>query len=102
MKIYSPKSPEDVTLKAERMRFMQEIEVYRKKIKGDKPIEKKADDKVRSGYYKRKKEKQKIRRKEKHELIKNNRKALVEVFGDAVFKRGWPISRQEIKFALGL
>ena len=48
MKIYSPKSPEDVTLKAERMRFMQEIEVYRKKIKGDKPIEKKAADKVRS------------------------------------------------------
>ena len=62
-KIYTPKSPEDVTLKAERMKFMQEIEVYRKKIKGDKPIEKKAAENAHTDYYKRKKEKQKIRRK---------------------------------------
>ena len=35
-------------------------------------------------------------------MIKSNRKALVEIFGDAVFKSGWPISRKEIKLALGL
>ena len=43
-----------------------------------------------------------MRRREKHELIKNNRKALVAIFGDAIFKRGWPVSRKEIKLALGL
>jgi hypothetical protein len=26
----------------------------------------------------------------------------VEIYGDAVFRRGWPISRKEIKEALGL
>ena len=55
-----------------------------------------------SDYYKKKKLRQKARRKEKHELIQSNRKALVEIFGDAVFKRGWPISRKEIKLALGI
>lgn len=50
----------------------------------------------------KKKERQKKRRQEKHELIKSNRKALVDIFGDAVFKSGWPISRKEIKLALGL
>ena len=53
-------------------------------------------------YFKKKKANQKRRRLEKHELIKKNRKALVEIFGDAVFKSGWPISRKEIKEALGI
>jgi len=35
-------------------------------------------------------------------MIKCNRKALEEIFGDAIYRRGWPISRKEIKLALGL
>lgn len=89
---FSVHSPEEIQLKAERKKFMQEIEEYRKKVLGKQGvIEQK---KVVSEHYKKKKQRQKGRRKEKHELIKSNRKALVEIFGDAVFKRGWPISRK--------
>lgn len=53
-------------------------------------------------YFKKKKASQKRRRKEKHELIKANRSQLVSIFGDAIFQRGWPVSRKEIKLALGI
>ena len=53
-------------------------------------------------YFRKKKDSQKRRRQEKHELIKKNRKELVKIFGNAIFERGWPISRQEIKQALGI
>ena len=53
-------------------------------------------------YFKKKKANQKRRRLEKHELIKKHRKELVKIFGDAVFSTGWPMSRREIKEALGL
>jgi hypothetical protein len=83
-----------VQLKAERQKFQQQIEEYRKTYV--------APDSKIPEYFKKKKAHQKERRKEKHELIKANRAKLVEIFGDAIFKRGWPVSRKEIKDALGL
>lgn len=59
-------------------------------------------DKVVPDYFRKKKDSQKRRRLEKHELIKKNRKELVKIFGNAIFESGWPISRQEIKQALGI
>ena len=53
-------------------------------------------------YFRKKKENQKRRRQEKHELIKKHKKELEKIFGDAVFQSGWPISRKEIKLALGI
>ena len=53
-------------------------------------------------YFKKKKASQKRRRQEKHELIKKNRKELVKIFGNAIFRSGWPVSREEIKHALGI
>jgi hypothetical protein len=53
-------------------------------------------------YFQKKKANQKRRRQEKHELIKKNKKALKEIFGNAIFRQGWPISRKEIKIALGI
>jgi hypothetical protein len=53
-------------------------------------------------YFRKKKASQKRRRQEKHEMIKANRKALVQLFGDAVFQSRWPVSRKEINLALGI
>lgn len=53
-------------------------------------------------YFQKKKANQKRRRQEKHELIKKNRKALYLIFGNTIYRSGWPISRKEIKTALGI
>lgn len=53
-------------------------------------------------YFQKKKASQKRRRLEKHNLIKKNRRALIEIYGAAIFQQGWPVSRKEIKAALGI
>jgi hypothetical protein len=53
-------------------------------------------------YFRKKKANQKRRRLEKHNLIQANKEALLALFGDVVFSKGWPISRKEIKLALGI
>ena len=53
-------------------------------------------------YFQKKKANQKRRRQEKHELIKKNKKALRSIFGNAIFRKGWPVSRKEIRMALGI
>lgn len=53
-------------------------------------------------YFQKKKASQKRRRQEKYQLIKQHKKRLVEIYGTAVFNRGWPITRKEILASLGL
>lgn len=53
-------------------------------------------------YFRKKKKNQRRRRKEKHQLIKAHKKELAQIFGDAIFQVGWPVSRSEIKLALGI
>lgn len=89
-------SPEELILKAERTKFIELIEKYRSSHPG-KPVHKSTPL-----YFLKKKACQARRRKEKHQLIKDNKDDLVEIFGDAIFKSGWPVSRKEIKFALGI
>lgn len=93
IKIYSPES---LILKAERAKFQVEIEKYRQSHPGVVP------HKETPLYFIKKKASQVRRRKDKHKLIKDNKEALVKIFGDAIFKSGWPVSRKEIKFALGI
>jgi hypothetical protein len=45
-------------------------------------------------YFQKKKASQKRRRLEKHELIKKNVKALYEIYGEAIYRTGWPVSRR--------
>jgi hypothetical protein len=65
---------------------MAKIEVYRTEQKSKvMPL---ISDKLVEDvplYFQKKKANQKRRRQEKHELIKKNRRALVDLFGNAVF-----------------
>jgi hypothetical protein len=42
-------------------------------------------------YFLKKKANQKRRRQIKHELIKKNRKALMQIYGAAIFQTCWPV-----------
>jgi hypothetical protein len=91
-------SPEGVVLKCARADCKASLEKWRK----EKPptIETVLD--VTPEYFRKKKANQKRRRLEKHNLIKKNRRALIEIYGSAIFQRGWPVSRKEIREALGI
>ena len=53
-------------------------------------------------YFRKRKDNQKRRRKEKHELIESNKETLAQIFGKAIYQKGWPVSRKDIKLALGI
>lgn len=69
------------------------MEKWRKKVEPE--IVEKVNEEIPL-YFRKKKASQKRRREEKHELIKKNRKRLYEIYGEAIYSRGWPISRKEI------
>lgn len=69
------------------------MEKWRKKVEPE--IVEKVNEEIPL-YFRKKKASQKRRRQEKHELIKKNRKRLYEIYGEAIYSRGWPISRREI------
>lgn len=53
-------------------------------------------------YFRKKKDNQKRRRLERWTLIESNKETLLEIFGKVIFSKGWPVSRRDIKLALGL
>ena len=92
------RAPETIALRCLRDAIKPELQKMRVVLKPT--IAKEVDDTPL--YFKKKKANQKRRRQIKHELIKKNRKALVQIYGDAIFQRGWPVGIKEIKAALGI
>ena len=71
--VFQVRSPTEIALKAERERFREEVEKFRKKSVNSPQNAKKGMPE----YFRKRKANQQRRRKEKHELIKSNRNALV-------------------------
>jgi hypothetical protein len=94
-KAFVAHASEWIQLKAERQKFCEEIEVFRKDHMN-------SEKKGLPEYFRKRKENQQRRRKEKHALIFNNQEALEKIFGKAIYQKGWPVGRKEIKLALGI
>jgi hypothetical protein len=80
-------SPESVVLKCARSACKLELQKWRLEVVPT--ISKEVD--ATPLYFQKKKASQKRRRLEKHNLIKANRKVLEEIYGEAIYQRGWPI-----------
>ena len=35
-------------------------------------------------------------------MIESNKETLAQIFGKAIYQKGWPVSRKDIKLALGI
>jgi hypothetical protein len=90
---FKVRSPEQILLKSKRDACRAKVEEWRKESKPNL-----AENVLEEApiYFQKKKASQKRRRLEKHELIKKNVKALYEIYGEAIYNTGWPVSRREI------
>lgn len=96
---FKVRSPEQILLKSKRDACRAKVEEWRKESKPNLAEDLKEEAPL---YFQKKKASQKRRRLEKHELIKKHVKALYEIYGEAIYRTGWPVSRREIMEALGI